>query len=119
MFNWIKSLFVKKKQGISPEAMQIIDEAMKEVYAKRSKEISFQAKPKRPRLYKQATVVTTGELPKAKEKKMPLKKGTSNATRQKNIATEIKAGKKPAQAVAIGYAVQKEAKAKSAAKGKK
>lgn len=52
---------------------------------------------------------------------MPLKKGTSNATRQKNIATEIKAGKKPAQAVAIGYAVQKEAKkvASKTTKGKK
>lgn len=75
------------------------------------------AKPKRPRLYKQATVVTKGELPK--EKKMPLKKGTSNATRQKNIATEIKAGKKPSQAVAIGYAVQKEAKAKAKSSVKK
>ena len=58
---------------------------------------------------------------KTRSKKMPLKKGTSNATRQKNIATEIKAGKKPAQAVAIGYAVQKEAKkvASKTTKGKK
>ena len=39
MFNWLKSLFVKK-----PEAPK-----------------------KRPRLYKQATVVTKGELPKEKE----------------------------------------------------
>jgi hypothetical protein len=53
--------------------------------------------------------------------KMPLKKGTSDKTRQANIATEIKAGKKPAQAVAIGYAVQREAKAKAkpTTKGKK
>jgi hypothetical protein len=53
--------------------------------------------------------------------KMPLKKGTSDKTRQTNIATEIKAGKKPAQAVAIGYAVQREAKAKAkpTTKGKK
>lgn len=75
---------------------------------------------KRPRLYKQATVVTKGELPR--ERKMPLKKGTSDKTRQANIATEIKAGKKPAQAVAIGYAVQREAKAKAkptTTKGKK
>jgi hypothetical protein len=73
---------------------------------------------KRPRLYKQATVVTKGELPRGR--KVPLKKGTSDKTRQANIATEIKAGKKPAQAVAIGYAVQREAKAKSTTtKGKK
>lgn len=43
---------------------------------------------------------------------MPLKKGTSNKTRQQNIETEIKAGKKPRQAVAIGYSVQREAKKK-------
>ena len=76
---------------------------------------------KRPRLYKQATVVTKGELPRGR--KVPLKKGTSDKTRSANIATEIKAGKKPAQAVAIGYAVQCEAKAKAkpttTTKGKK
>jgi hypothetical protein len=57
-----------------------------------------------------------------KEKAMPLKKGTSDKTRNANIAKEIAAGKKPAQAVAIGYAVQREAKAKatkSTTKGKK
>lgn len=56
-----------------------------------------------------------------KDKAMPLKKGTSNKTRSENIAKEIKAGKKPAQAEAIGYAVQREAKAKSKSttKGKK
>ena len=43
---------------------------------------------------------------------MPLKKGTSDKTRQKNIEIEIKAGKKPSQAVAIGYAVQREQKKK-------
>jgi len=48
---------------------------------------------------------------------VPLKKGTSDKTRQKNIETEIKAGKKPSQAVAIGYAVQRESEKKK--KGKK
>lgn len=50
-----------------------------------------------------------------------LKKGTSDKTRQANIKKEIEAGKKPKQAVAIGYAVQREAIAKkgAAAKGKK
>lgn len=45
---------------------------------------------------------------------MPLKKGTSNKTRESNIKREIAAGKSPKQAVAIGYAEQRRAK-----KGKK
>jgi len=47
MFNWIKSLFVKQ-----PEAPK-----------------------KRPRLYKQAAVVTKGELSQPKEKQMATKPG--------------------------------------------
>ena len=49
---------------------------------------------------------------------MPLKKGTSDKTRQENIKREIAAGKPIKQAVAIGYSEQREAKAK-AKKGKK
>lgn len=49
---------------------------------------------------------------------MPLKKGTSEKTRQENIKREIAAGKPPKQAVAIGYAVQREAK-KTQSKPKK
>lgn len=127
MFNWLKLLFVKKaasKKRVKKVKEETYSATPKQdfvVWDNRSGTVKGINKipAKRPRLYKQATVVTTGELPKAKEKKMPLKKGTSNATRQKNIATEIKAGKKPAQAVAIGYAVQKGAKAKSTSKGKK
>jgi hypothetical protein len=40
---------------------------------------------------------------------MPLKSGTSNKTREENIKREIASGKKPSQAVAIGYAVQRQA----------
>lgn len=47
---------------------------------------------------------------------MPLKKGSTDKTRQANIKKEIDAGKPIKQAVAIGYAVQREAKK---AKGKK
>lgn len=47
---------------------------------------------------------------------MPLKHGTSDKTRQANIKKEIAAGKKPAQAVAIGYAVQREAIGKKGGK---
>lgn len=43
---------------------------------------------------------------------MPLSKGTSNKARDKNIRTEIKAGKSPKQAVAIGYAAQRRNKQK-------
>jgi len=44
---------------------------------------------------------------------MPLKKGKSNKTRQENIKKEIDSGKPIKQAVAIGYAEQRKAKAKS------
>ncbi|QOV06227.1 hypothetical protein CPT_Maja_007 [Burkholderia phage Maja] len=39
---------------------------------------------------------------------MPLSSGTSKQAREKNIETEIKSGKDPKQAVAIGYAKQRE-----------
>jgi len=41
---------------------------------------------------------------------MPLIKSASKKARQVNIEREIAAGKKPSQAVAIGYAVQRRAK---------
>ena len=47
---------------------------------------------------------------------MPLKKATSDKARQANIKKEIAAGKPPKQAVAIGYAVQREAIAKKGGK---
>ena len=47
------------------------------------------------------------------EGKDKLSKGTSAAARSKNIATEIRAGKDPKQAVAIAYATQRRNAAKS------
>lgn len=44
---------------------------------------------------------------------MPLIKGYSKKSIEKNIATEIKAGKYQAQAVAIALSVAKEAKKKA------
>lgn len=47
---------------------------------------------------------------------MPLKKGSSKSDISANIATEIRAGKKPSQAAAIAYSVA--GKSKSKKKGK-
>lgn len=43
---------------------------------------------------------------------MPLKRGTSNKTRQYNIKKEIDAGKPIKQAVAIGYSKQRQSRKK-------
>lgn len=43
---------------------------------------------------------------------MPLSTGTSNKARQANVRTELAAGKKPDQAVAIAYAKQRENRSK-------
>ena len=44
---------------------------------------------------------------------MPLKKSASKAALKKNIATEVKAGRPIKQAIAIGYAVKREAAKKA------
>jgi len=65
---------------------------------------------KRPQIKKTTTRKTT----------MPLKKSTSAKAFKENIKTEIKEGGKPVkQAVAIAYAVKREAAKKSTTKGKK
>jgi hypothetical protein len=43
---------------------------------------------------------------------MPLCQLSSQNCFDRNVATEVKAGKKPAQAVAIAYSVKRKAKAK-------
>lgn len=43
---------------------------------------------------------------------MPLKKNSSKKNLQSNIKAEIKAGKKPSQAEAIAYSVQKKSTGK-------
>ena len=73
-----------------------------ENYAEDTKVINFpldKAK-KRPQVRKATT---------RKEKDMPLVKSAKPAAFKKNVATEVKAGKPVKQAVAISYAVKKEA----------
>jgi hypothetical protein len=96
MFNWLKSLFVKK-----PEAPK-----------------------KRPRLYKQAVVVTKGELPQPKEKKMAAKPGLYSNIHKKQeriekqkaaggkVETMRKPGTKGAPTAAAFKAAAKTAKKK-------
>jgi hypothetical protein len=43
---------------------------------------------------------------------MPLKKGTSEKSFESNVKTEMKAGKKQSQAVAIAYSVKRDAEHK-------
>jgi len=43
---------------------------------------------------------------------MPLKKSASKPAFKENVKAEIKAGKKPAQAIAIAYSVKREAEKK-------
>jgi len=51
---------------------------------------------------------------------MPLTKSTSPKAFKENVKAEIKAGKKPDQAVAIAYSVKREAEKKTTpTKGKK
>jgi hypothetical protein len=47
---------------------------------------------------------------------MPIIKSRSDKVRERNIATEIKAGKPTKQAVAIAYSVQRRAKDKKSKK---
>ena len=61
------------------------------------------AKPKpRPQVKKATTRKTA----------MPLKKSTSKEAFKSNVKTELAAGKKPAQAVAIAYSEKREAQKK-------
>jgi hypothetical protein len=55
-------------------------------------------------------IIVTGT--KFKEEIMPLKKSKSEKAFKENIKTEVKAGKPVKQAVAISYAVKREAEKK-------
>ena len=62
---------------------------------------------------------TTAKKTLTRKTTMPLKKSTSKEAFKANVKTEVKAGKKPDQAVAIAYSVKREAAKKPTTKGKK
>ena len=100
MIKWIKRLFSNEtlwpKNFDANEVMQAIEKQAPAV--------------KRKPAVKKATT---------RSKTMPLKKSASPKAFKENVKAEVKAGKKPAQAVAIAYSVKREAAKKTTAKGKK
>jgi len=103
MIKWLKSLF-KSKSMSQMELMKSWADFQKEITD--LPHVVEETKKPKPALKKATT----------RSKTMPLKKGTSDKTRSANIKKEIEAGKKPKQAEAIGYAVQREAIAKKGGK---
>ena len=119
MLNWLKNLFRPKPKKSLKDAFAEdfpnswgLEKTQEQKNFEEALKKFNKSKPKKPRLYKQATVVTTGELPKAKEKKMPLKKSTTQKALKSNIKAEVKAGKPVKQAVAIALSVKREAQKK-------
>ena len=117
MFNWIKSLF-------KPKPTKSLKNVFKDMESLGNAPFSAIAKPKkRPRLYKQAVVVTKGELPISKEKKMATKPGLysnihkkqeriekQKASGAKKVETMRKPGTKGAPTAAAFKAAAKTAK---------
>jgi len=99
MLKWLKNAWPWKSKSMTTE--QLVQSWMQ--YANENDEALTKTKP----ALKKATT---------RSKTMPLRKGTSDTTRNKNIAKEVKQGKPVKQAVAIGYAVQHEAIAKKGGK---
>lgn len=113
MFKWLKSLFTKKdkrKADFFDIPLQNKPKRFKSIFPLKgdipgvSKELQDKAwdeykktKPKRPRLYKQATVVTKGELPKTTERKKTVAKNGLYANihaKQERIEKQKAAGGK-------------------------
>ena len=116
MFNWLKKAW---DWATLAEISRKFDEAEAQLKLEALK----QAKPKRARLYKQATVVTTGELPK--EKKVATKTGLyanihakqeriekQKASGAKKVETMRKVGTKGAPTAQAFKQAAKTAKAK-------
>jgi len=97
MLKWLKNAWPWKSKSMTTE--QLVQSWMQ--YANENDEALTKTKP----ALKKATT---------RSKTMPLVKSAKPAAFKENIKTEVKAGKPVKQAVAISYAVKKEAtKAKS------
>jgi hypothetical protein len=114
MIRWIKRLFSSEtlwpKNFDANEVMQAIEkQTPKTAREKRLQQLLNEDKPRKPAVKKATT----------RSKTMPLKKSASPKAFKENVKAEVKAGKKPAQAVAIAYSVKREAAKKTTEKGKK
>ena len=131
MLNWLKKLFFDKEPHIKmDEAIWPKNFKGKDVKAALDKQSSKTARENRLKqlLNEDKRKVDFFDVPIKKHKPtlkkattrsktMPLKKSASPKAFKENIKTEVKAGKPVKQAVAISYAVKKEATKKT--KGKK
>jgi len=95
MFKWLINWFKSEAQGYEKQKSMTPDEILAS-WATFNKEPAVKVKP----ILKKATT---------RSKTMPLIKSAKPAAFKKNIATSVKEGKPVKQAVAISYAVKKEA----------
>jgi len=95
MFKWLINWFKSEAQGYEKQKSMTPDEILAS-WATFNKEPAVKVKP----ILKKATT---------RSKTMPLVKSAKPAAFKKNIATSVKEGKPVKQAVAISYAVKKEA----------
>ena len=108
MLKWLKNAWPWKSKSMSTE--QLISSWAN--FHKEITDLPNVKEEKRPDKRKPALKKAT-----TRSKTMPLKKSASPKAFKENIKTEVKAGKPVKQAVAISYAVKKEATKKT--KGKK
>ena len=118
MFAWLKKLwpFKQDQRKVDFFDLPLGNEAL---WPK-----NFAASDVKKALDKQAPKPAVKRKPAVKKattrsKTMPLKKSASPKAFKENIKAEVKAGKKPAQAVAIAYSVKREAAKKTTSRGKK
>ena len=95
MFKWLINWFKSEAQGYEKQKSMTPDEILAS-WATFNKEPAVKVKP----ILKKATT---------RSKTMPLVKSAKPAAFKKNIAPSVKEGKPVKQAVAISYAVKKEA----------
>ena len=103
MLKWLKNAWPWKSKSMTTEQIITSWAAFNNESAKfretRLQQLLDEDKPRKPALKKATT----------RSKTMPLVKSAKPAAFKKNIATSVKEGKPVKQAVAIGYAVKREA----------